>query len=112
MFNENDKRENCTKEENLRKNEYDKIREIDILVNLVNIADVIDSAESTVVTSNIILIGIEPYAFNKIILDGLKERIKISRDQEGNVIINEKKAKFINLGNGIKVLVALKEEKE
>jgi hypothetical protein len=81
-----------------------------IIVNMVNITDVIDSANMNIASSCIVLIGLEPFAFKNLSLEGLKRDIKITKDYKGNIFINKKKVTFIDLGEGIKVSIILSEE--
>ena len=92
--------------------ESNTLSKSNIVVNMVNITDVIDSQDMNVATSCIALIGIEPFAFKNLTLEGIKRNIKISKDSDGNIYINKMKAKFLDIGDGIKVLIILKEEKE
>jgi len=90
--------------------ERDIINKSNIIVNVVNIADIIDSKDTSFASSCIVLVGIEPLKFKNLSVEGLKRDIKISRDHEGNVYINNVKAKFQDIGNGIRILVILSDE--
>lgn len=83
-----------------------------IVVNLINIADVIDSNNMDVATSCMVLIGIEPFVLENFTAEGLMRDINITKDHVGNLYINNTKTDFVEIGNGIKVLIALSEEKE
>lgn len=83
-----------------------------VVVNIVNIADVVDSNNMEVASSCVVLIGIEPFVLDKFTVEGLKRDIRITKDSEGNIYINKTKAKFSEIGDGIKVLIMLSEEEQ
>jgi len=83
---------------------------IDLLVNLVNISDVVDSPNTNTMVSNVVLVSIEPNSFTNLTIEGNSKNIVISKDHEGNYFINNKKVRLVDLGNGIKVLAILREE--
>lgn len=82
-----------------------------IVINLVNITDVIDSHNSEVTASCVAIIGIEPFVLENLTIEGVKRNLKITKDHEGNIYINKMKARFYDIGDGIKILVILSEEK-
>ena len=84
----------------------------DMVINLINIADILDCSHTEVNTSNIVLIGIEPFALDRLIIDGIKQSIRIVKDPEGRVFINGKEARFEEIAEGIKILFIIREEKK
>jgi hypothetical protein len=83
-----------------------------VVVNIVNIADVIDAYNMDVVSSCIVVIGIEPFVLEKFTVEGLKRDIRITKDHGGNIYINNMKTEFLEVDDGIKVLFILSEENE
>ncbi len=91
-------------------NDIEDAKRSNIVVNLVNIADVIDSSNMEVATSCMVIVGIEPFVLKNLTVEGLVRDINITKDHEGNVYINNTKTEFLEVANGIKVLIALNEE--
>lgn len=82
----------------------------DVIVNLINIADIINSPSSNIFSSNIVLIALEPFILNNLTIKGINQHVKITKDQLGNVFVNDKKVKLVEIVQGIKVLLIVRDE--
>lgn len=82
----------------------------DIVVNLVNIADIINSSKSNIFTSNIVLVAIEPFILDNLTIKGIIQHVKITKDHLGKVFINGKEVNLVEISEGIKVLMVIRDE--
>ncbi|MGI6113424.1 MAG: hypothetical protein ACOYEJ_04810 [Mahellales bacterium] len=90
----------------------DIVNRSNIIVNMVNITDVVDTSNTDIASSCIVLIAIEPFAFKDLSVEGLRRQVRITKDYRGDIYINDGKVGFLDLGNGIKASIILKEERE
>ncbi|HHU63677.1 MAG TPA: hypothetical protein GXZ32_05655 [Clostridiales bacterium] len=90
----------------------DIVNKSNIIVNMVNITDVVDTSNLDMASSCIVIIAIEPFAFKDLSVEGLRRHVKITKDHRGDIYVNNSKVGFLDLGNGIKASIILGEESE